>query len=212
MALSGRSLVEHAVRRALASGAVTDVVVAAPRGHVDALAAILQKISSATGVPVTVVAGGTTRQLSVWYGLRALSASSADVVLVHDAARCLAPPNLFTRVTDAVRSGSVGVVPALPVTDTIRSVDDGIVDRSRLRAVQTPQGFRHDVLVAAHSAAAQQADDESTAATDDAGLVERLGETVALVDGDPLAFKITTALDLVLAEGVLRSGLGEAEG
>lgn len=152
---------------------------------------------------MTVVPGGATRQRSVWHGLQALAESDVDVVLVHDAARCLAPPGLFARVTAAVRAGSDAVVPALAVTDTIRAVDDGIVDRARLRAVQTPQGFRRDVLLSAHAEAAAQADDESTAATDDAGLVERHGGTVVLVDGDPLAFKITTPFDLVLAEGVL---------
>jgi 2-C-methyl-D-erythritol 4-phosphate cytidylyltransferase len=119
------------------------------------------------------------------------------VVLVHDAARCLAPPALIASVAAAVRAGHVAVVPAVPVTDTVRSLDGGPVDRSRLRSVQTPQGFSRDVLVAAHASA----DDDD--ATDDASLVERLGVPVHLVDGDRLAFKVTTALDLKLVAAAL---------
>jgi 2-C-methyl-D-erythritol 4-phosphate cytidylyltransferase len=125
-------------------------------------------------------------------------------VLVHDAARALTPADLFVRVVDALRAGSNAVIPVLPVVDTIKSVDaDGTVtgtpDRSTLRAVQTPQGFDVDLL--------ERANRDAADATDDAGLVERLGERITTVAGDPLAFKITTPLDLVLARTVLASGV-----
>jgi 2-C-methyl-D-erythritol 4-phosphate cytidylyltransferase len=187
------------VIRVVDSGAVDDVVVVAPRSHLTPLAVIMQNCPA-----VRVVAGGGTRQSSVRRGLLAVP-DGADAVLVHDAARCLAPTALIRAVVDAVRAGHPAVVPAVPVTDTIRSLDGGVVDRSRLRAVQTPQGFARDVLVRAHERAASHADDETQAATDDAGLVEGLGVAVHLVPGDPMAFKVTTPLDLMLAEALLAS-------
>jgi 2-C-methyl-D-erythritol 4-phosphate cytidylyltransferase len=129
-------------------------------------------------------------------------------VLVHDAARVLTPPEMFTRVVAELRRGSDAVIPVLPVTDTIKSVDaegavTGTPDRATLRAVQTPQGF--DVALLA------RANTDVGDATDDAGLVERLGERVDTVAGDPLAFKITTPLDLVLARALLTAGVRTAE-
>ena len=125
-----------------------------------------------------------------------------DVVLVHDAARPLVPSDVVDRVATAVRSGSDAVIPTLGVVDTIKEVDaEGVVrttlDRSRLHAVQTPQGFARAVLQRAH------ADSDGEDATDDAGLVERMGVTVTVVPGDEEAFKITRPLDLVLAEAIL---------
>ena len=148
---------------------------------------------------VTVVAGGSERSRSVAAGLAALR-DDVDVVLVHDAARCLAPAALFDRLAEAVRAGAPAVVPGLAVTDTIKQVDgDGRVvatpERSSLRAVQTPQAFRRSVLVDAHASGED--------ATDDAALVERLGGVVTVVDGDPLAFKVTTPDDLERAGRIL---------
>jgi 2-C-methyl-D-erythritol 4-phosphate cytidylyltransferase len=107
-----------------------------------------------------------------------------------------------------VRTGADAVVPGLPVADTVKRVDaagrvEETVDRSPLRAVQTPQGFARGVLEAAHAAAAEHAADERAAATDDAGLVERIGGTVLVIAGAEEAFKVTRPLDLVLAEAVL---------
>jgi 2-C-methyl-D-erythritol 4-phosphate cytidylyltransferase len=136
-----------------------------------------------------------------------------DVVLVHDAARPLAPPSLVARVIDAVRDGHPAVVPGLPVTDTIKRVDPhrGVavepvletVPRAVLRAIQTPQGFTTELLLRAHAHGADDAHDESLAASDDAGLVERLGRRVVVVPGAEEAFKVTRPLDLLLAEAVL---------
>jgi 2-C-methyl-D-erythritol 4-phosphate cytidylyltransferase len=195
--LGGEALLVHAVRRVVAAPCVGCVVVAAPPDAVDPVAELL------AAFPVTVVAGGATRQASVSAALAAVPASF-DILLVHDAARALTPPSLIERVSDAVRAGHGAVIPVLAVVDTVKQVDgDGVVlgtvDRSVLRAVQTPQGFRRDVLVAAHAAAVDDL-------TDDAGLAEKLGVPVQTVDGDEAALKITRPLDLALAEVLLSRG------
>jgi len=192
--LAGRSLLEHAVHRVLSAGSVGVVVVAAPPSDVDTVAALLP-------AGVAVVPGGATRQESVARALAAVPVHF-EIVLVHDAARALAPPSLVDDVAAAVRAGAEAVIPVLPMVDTVKSVDSAdmvvdTVDRSALRAVQTPQGFRRAVLVKAHAAA------PTGDATDDAGLVERLGVRVACVPGSEYAFKITRPFDLELAEALL---------
>ena len=134
-----------------------------------------------------VVSGGKTRSASVRAGLGELP-PGAEIVLVHDAARPFAAPEVWERVLHGLRSGADAVVPAVPVVDTLREVGGGTVDRSRLIAVQTPQGFRLDVLLRAHAG-----DPE---ATDDASLVEAIGGRVLVVDGEPANRKITTRADL----------------
>ncbi len=217
--LDGLPLVVHAARRLCASGVVDVLVATAPPGLVDHVAGMLRD-DPGVDLPVHAVAGAGTRQASVAAGLRAGLAgaeAAVDVVLVHDAARPLAPPALVRRVVEAVRAGNAAVVPGLPVTDTVKRVepadpDDpvgaervtGTVDRSALRAVQTPQGFDRALLERAHAVAEHRADDESAAATDDAGLVEALGHAVHVVPGDPAAAKITTRHDLRVAELTLQ--------
>lgn len=194
--LDGRTMLDRSVEAMLDSGAVDRVVVVAPA---DPAATRPADLVSARFVDrVTVVAGGTERADSVRAGLSA--AGPARFVLVHDAARALTPPELFVRVVAALRAGSDAVIPVLPVTDTVKIVDaDGTVTgtpvRASLRAVQTPQGFDLGLL--------DRANRDAGDATDDAGLVERLGVRVTTVSGDPMAFKITTPLDLVLARAVL---------
>jgi 2-C-methyl-D-erythritol 4-phosphate cytidylyltransferase len=194
--LAGEPLLVHAIRRVAAAPSVRLIVVAAPAADVAAVRELLAGVA-----PVVVVAGGAERQQSV---AAALDAVPADVliVLVHDAARALTPPSLVEDVAAAVRAGLPAVIPVLPVVDTVKLVDaDGLVlatvDRSVLRVVQTPQGFRHDVLRAAHAAATDPL-------TDDAGLVELAGVRVACVPGSEHAMKITRPLDLVLAEALIR--------
>ena len=125
------------------------------------------------------------------------------VVLVHDAARALTPPGMIARVVRAVVGGSDAVIPVVAVADTIKEVSGTVVtgtpDRSSLRAVQTPQGFRLPLLRRAYEEHFGRPADEALHATDDASLVERLGEPVHVVQGDPMAFKVTTPLDLALA-------------
>lgn len=145
-----------------------------------------------------VVAGGATRSASVRAGLAAVPAD-ADVVVVHDAARPLAPPALFAEVVAAVVDGAAGAVPGLPVTDTIKRVRRGRVvetlDRATLVAVQTPQAFGAAALRRAHEAEPE--------ATDDAALVEAAGGEVVVVLGDPANVKITRPGDLEAAERAL---------
>jgi 2-C-methyl-D-erythritol 4-phosphate cytidylyltransferase len=189
--LAGHTMLHRAVRGVQASGVVDHVVLSVPAGLVDQVRTEFPE--------VTVVAGGAQRGDSVRAALAA--APAADMVLVHDAARCLTPPTLFIAVVDALSAGAQAVVPGAPVTDTIKSVDaagvvTGTVDRGRLRAVQTPQGFDFDVLTSAYASA--DAD-----FTDDAGLVEACGVAVHTIAGDPLAFKITTQWDLRLASWLL---------
>jgi 2-C-methyl-D-erythritol 4-phosphate cytidylyltransferase len=195
--LAGEPLLVHAVRRLHAAPSVGQIVVAAPAGDVEAIRELLAAVAA-----VDVVAGGASRQASVAAALRAADASFG-IVLVHDAARALTPPDMIERVAAAVRSGLPVVIPVLPVVDTIKQVDDagrvaGTVDRAVLRAVQTPQGFRRDVLVAAHEAAVDEH-------TDDAGLAEKLGVPVHTVPGDEAAMKITRPLDLTIAAALLTS-------
>ena len=213
--LAGRSLVGHAASRLCATGEIAALVVTAPAEHLAQFHAALAAEPALT-VPWQVVPGGASRQASVAAGLAALESAREpkdvyDVVLVHDAARPLAPPALMQRIIAAVRSGHRAVVPGLAVTDTIKSVEDepdaagalrvaGTVDRAALRAVQTPQGFAWDLLLRAHAAGAARAGVEATAATDDSALVEALGEAVWIIDGDSRALKITTEQDLAVAE------------
>lgn len=152
-----------------------------------------------------VVAGGATRAGSVRAGLAAVPAR-AEVVLVHDAARPLASPALFGAVVEAVRRGASGAIPGVALADTVKRVAGGSVvetlDRDGLVAVQTPQAFRASVLRAAH-----EGDPE---ATDDAALLERIGETVEVVSGELTNVKLTRPSDLVLLESYL-SGAGRDE-
>ena len=194
--VAGRPLLWYAVRSAVQARPLA-VVVAAPAAHVDDAIAVVEPLSREHGIPVQVVPGGAERGDSVLAGVRWLPAE-CEVVLVHDAARALAPPVLFRIVAGTVTDAVPAVVPGLPVVDTVKSVDDaglvtGTLERGRLRIVQTPQGFRRDVLVEAHRV-------HGSLATDDAGLVERLGRPVRVVEGHPAARKITTPEDLLHAE------------
>ncbi|MFE9040018.1 2-C-methyl-D-erythritol 4-phosphate cytidylyltransferase [Streptomyces sp. NPDC012421] len=208
-ALSGTPMLIHAVRAMAASRAVRLVVVVAPADGVTEVKHLLDAHALPERTEYLVVAGGDTRQESVHLGLKALPAG-IDTVLVHDAARPLVPVDTVDAVIEAVRDGAVAVVPALPVADTVKEVEpagrpgdpEQVVAtpvRARLRAVQTPQGFDHDTLVNAHATIALAGE----GATDDAGMVERLGAPVVVVPGHEEAFKVTRPLDLVLAEAVL---------
>jgi 2-C-methyl-D-erythritol 4-phosphate cytidylyltransferase len=189
--VGGHTLLEHAVA-ALREAGVDVVVVTAPPEAVAEFAVLAPS--------ARVVAGGETRQESVRLALAALP-PEADVVLVHDAARALVPVGVVTRVLAAIADGADAVVPVVPLADTVKEVGDAMVvvrtvDRSSLRAVQTPQGFRRDVLERAHASGV-------TAATDDAALVEALGGVVTTVAGSAEALKVTTPFDLTVAEAIL---------
>ncbi|OBJ78285.1 2-C-methyl-D-erythritol 4-phosphate cytidylyltransferase [Mycobacterium colombiense] len=204
--VDGRTLLQRSVAVLLDSGVVDHVVVAVPADRVDEAEQVLGGLIAAG--QATVVAGGPDRTESVHLALAALASLSAppEFVLVHDAARALTPPALITRVVEALRAGHDAVVPALRLHDTIKAVDaNGVVlgtpERAGLRAVQTPQGFATELLLRAYGAYQTGG---GAGFTDDASLVEHVGGQVQVVDGDPLAFKITTQLDLLLAETVVR--------
>ncbi|MBK9738348.1 MAG: 2-C-methyl-D-erythritol 4-phosphate cytidylyltransferase [Actinobacteria bacterium] len=199
--LGGIPMLVHAVRALAASHTVDIVVVAAPEDSAERVASMLAEQSFQA--EVVVVTGGETRQDSVARALLTLP-DDVDVVLVHDAARPLVPEQLVTSVVAAVRSGIEAVVPGLPVVDTIKRIDGAAdvectVDRGPLRAIQTPQGFQRLVLQRAHASA----DLDDSSATDDAGLVERLGVRVHVIPGHEEAFKVTRPFDVVMAEAVL---------
>jgi len=206
--LGGTPFVAHALA-ALAAGGATELVVAIPPPGpaADAVAAAVAVAvgSLPIGVSVRVVTGGTDRTASVRAALAVLPPEVA-VVLVHDAARPLTPAALVARVRAAVESGWDAVVPGLPVADTVKGVRAGVVhtthDRDGLLAVQTPQGFRRELLDRAHAQA-------TGAVTDDAALVEALGVPVHVLAGDPDAFKVTRPIDLLLARARHAERAGE---
>lgn len=192
--LAGRPLVAWSVD-ALAAGGVTDVVVVVA----DGLADEYERALAESLVPVRIVVGGATRQESVACGIAALPAG--EVVLVHDAARPLVPAGVVSAVIEAVRTGADAVVPVVPVSDSVRQVTaetSVVVDRSTLRAVQTPQGFSRVALVASHDAA------HHTEFTDDATVCEAMGYAVVLVPGSREALKVTEPLDLAVAEAIVK--------
>lgn len=278
----------------LAAAGVAGIIVTAPTEQLEFFSALFPNARTSGGIPVEVVAGSpASRQASVACGLAALPGFAERIgiacgedtpVLVHDAARCLTPPEMIARVIAAVEAGHNAVIPAIPVTDTLKEVgpceqagarteadlceevgsrtEEGLhtevapreevglraqagpreeaaarqtqasraesehassgatetsvvsvrpvvatPDRSRFASVQTPQGFTWQTLRRAHECAGERANSEKTAATDDAGLVEAMGEPVVVVDGDALALKITTAVDLALAELLVDSSL-----
>lgn len=178
--LGGRSVIDRTVATAAAHS--DGVVVVLPADALDG--------DRALDAEVVVVAGGDSRSASVRNGLAAVPAD-CGIVLVHDGARPMASDAVYQRVIDAVRAGACGVVPAVPVSDSVRHRRDGAVDRAPLVAVQTPQGFDADLLRQAHAAGVD--------ASDDATLVEAAGHDVVIVDGDPRNLKLTTPFDLEVA-------------
>lgn len=191
--IDGRTVLRHALDGVFAA-APMQVVVVAPAGFEQAAADALLDADRDRGRRASVVVGGETRQESVAAGLAALH-PEIEVVLVHDAARALTPASQIDAVAGAVTS-EVGVIPALPVVDTLKQVSGGEVvgpvDRSLLAAAQTPQGFPRQPLLAAYERAARAGDEH----TDDAALFAAAGGTVRSIPGSERAFKITTPADL----------------
>lgn len=223
--VGGQSLLRRAAAGLLDSGVVDCVVVTAPAEQLESFRAEVADLNDRARVEV--VAGSpASRQASVALGLQAALTVLPDaaVVLVHDAARALTPPQMIQRVVAAVRAGHSAVVPALAVTDTITEVEPapagsqevervvGTVARERLRAVQTPQGFAPEVLRRAHELGSSRAGREALAASDDASLVEAAGGSVVVVAGDALALKVTTPMDLAVVEVLLARSSGAAQG
>lgn len=154
--------------------------------------------------PVELIQGGATRQESVYHGLQALPAT-AEQVLIHDGARCLATPDLLNACAQAIRH-CFGLIAAVPVKDTIKVVDaDGIIqstpDRKQLWAAQTPQGFDVKLLKKCHAEGVSQ----GWEVTDDAALFEKCGIAVKIVPGEETNLKVTTPQDLAIAEFILKT-------
>jgi 2-C-methyl-D-erythritol 4-phosphate cytidylyltransferase len=175
---------------------VTSLSVRASRSVADSVVLVVPANYQGDGEGADVVViGGSTRAESVRAGLK--ECGDADVIVVHDAARPLATPALFTAVVNAVLAGADGAVPGLPISDTVKrvrregtlNVVEETTERSELVAVQTPQAFARDILIRAHA----NGDD----ATDDAALVEALGGRVVVVDGEVDNIKITFPGDLL---------------
>ncbi|MDO5724069.1 MAG: 2-C-methyl-D-erythritol 4-phosphate cytidylyltransferase [Flaviflexus sp.] len=214
--VGGTTIVERAVAGAQSADVFDQVIVTAPQNYLDEF---IELCPSARVIP-----GGDTRQASVAAALQ--EAGDAEIIVVHDAARCLTPPEVFHRVIAALEVAD-GAIATLPMTDTVKRIgpppasarrvgvsgerygsNEGqessesyefvaeTLDRATLRRVQTPQAFRASALRAAHAAG-------FSGATDDASLIEAWGGTVVCVPGSPLARKITTPSDMALARALL---------
>ncbi|WP_331712473.1 2-C-methyl-D-erythritol 2,4-cyclodiphosphate synthase [Brevibacterium siliguriense] len=250
--VNGRTLLTRSLETIISSGVATTIVVAAPEEFLlrarEEIAEVAAELKCE--ISITAVAGGDDRISTVQTALK--HSGAAEYVLVHDAARCLTPPDVFIRVVAALHSGAEAVIPVLPMIDTVRRAVSGQsaeldpnadpagiepaagdrpletvrgdFDRAELRRVQTPQGFRTEVLLRAYeqfeadgAGAIERADSSdgvgppdaagqvgNALPTDDAGLVERLGVDIVAVDGDAEALKITYPIDLILAEQLAR--------
>lgn len=198
--LAGRPILAHTLDRLTASSLIEGVVLVAAAGQVEAVRRVVP-----AGVPLLAVTeGGAERQDSVRAGLAALPAW-AEIVLVHDAARPLVTPDLIEAVARAAAESGAATAGVRP-KDTVRDGAGRTLDRGRLWLVQTPQGFRRDLLAEAHARAAA----EGYAGTDDAVLVERLGHPVTVVPGSYRNLKVTTREDLLVAEALLAEERGAA--
>lgn len=200
VSLGGRPLLAHAVASALACPGVGSVAVTAPAGSEDLAHAIVEPFGAHA-----IVTGGPTRHASVRAALAAIPAE-VDAIVCHDAARALASPELFAAALAGLERWD-GVVPVVPVPDTVKRVRDGAVvatePREDLALAQTPQAFRAVALRDAHA----RADEAGEAFTDDAAALEWAGYRVGTVPGERQAFKITTAEDLARAERLLEGAV-----
>jgi len=196
--LSGKPLLRWSVEAFLAAGVVQELVVVVGPGEGGKVEGVLSDVR----IPYKVVLGGERRQDSSFSGAQA---AQGEYVLVHDAARPLVAPELIRRVFDATLKHGAAV-PVVPVRDTLRYVESGflsgeLVDREGLCAVQTPQGFRRDLLLWA----LESANERGLSLTDDAALLV-VGKRVATVPGDVRNIKITYPEDLKVALAFLSSG------
>lgn len=211
--LAAKPLLWHALKHAVAVPKILQIVIAAPESHLAEARTLASEFEAdhsviGSGFHIDVVVGGETRQSSIHNALAAVD-FGAEVVLVHDAARCLAPAELFERVAAAVRESGEGVIPVLPVADTIKVGQAErilqTVDRDQLRIAQTPQGFPAQALKAAYA----QAQVAGLEYTDDAALFQAVGHGVISVIGAAAAHKITVPTDLERAEAQADPGLGQ---
>lgn len=193
--VAGAPMLQHCLKTFSAWSRWDVLVLVVPKGYEAPARALAAELGE-----VAIVVGGATRGDSVRAGIQAVPVGTHHV-LVHDAARALTPPAVFDRVLDALEAGASGVVPQVPIVDTVVKIDgasntEGGVDRGELGAVQTPQGFQADVLRSAYAVTKEEF-------TDDAAVVRNAGHDVVAVTGDPRGFKITYPDDLVRAESLV---------
>jgi 2-C-methyl-D-erythritol 4-phosphate cytidylyltransferase len=203
--LLGQPIIAWTLKAAAQAEAVVWIGVICQAGDRPTLEAIANSLHLSK--PVAFINGGTTRQESVYNGLQALP-TEATRVLIHDGARCLATPDLFDRCAAALDTCS-GLIAAVPVKDTIKVVDahqrvETTPDREYLWAAQTPQGFDVASLKQCH----QQGIDQGWNVTDDAALFEKCDLLVQVVPGEETNLKVTTPMDLAIAEFILKQRLG----
>ncbi|MFZ1024940.1 MAG: 2-C-methyl-D-erythritol 4-phosphate cytidylyltransferase [Limnoraphis robusta] len=201
LTLLDQPLLAWTLKAAEASTAITWIgIIGQPIDFPD-FEAILAQLNLKT--PIQFIPGGSTRQESVYNGLQALP-PEAERVLIHDGARCLATPALFNRCAEVLQT-CPGLIAAIPVKDTIKIVNNnGFIqdtpDRQQLWAAQTPQGFEVKLLKQCHDTGQSQ----GWAVTDDAALFEKCGLPVRIVEGEETNLKVTTPVDLRVAEFILR--------
>jgi 2-C-methyl-D-erythritol 4-phosphate cytidylyltransferase len=201
LSLLGKPLLSWTLAAAEASRQISWIGIMGQKVDFPDFQAILDDLSLTK--PVELIQGGVTRQESVYNGLQALPIE-ADRVLIHDGARCLATPELFDRSAEAL-FGCQGLIVAVPVKDTIKVVDEARIvretpDRSNLWAAQTPQGFEVKLLKKCH----EEGREKGWEVTDDAALFEKCGLPVLIVEGEETNLKVTTPVDLSVAEFILR--------
>ena len=198
--LLGKPILQWTLESAIASNAIAWIGVMGQPHDYPEFQKIVNELN--TTKPIRFIQGGTTRQASVFNGLKALP-EECDRVLIHDGARCLATPKLFDRCDEALQTMQ-GFIAAVPVKDTIKVVNAGaIVDtpnRDHLWAAQTPQGFQAELIKNAHLTAFEL----GWEVTDDASLLEKVGLAVQIVMGEETNLKVTTPEDLAIAEFILK--------
>lgn len=192
--LAGVPLIVHSLRAFQECDAISEIVVVTREDLIEKITGLSKEFSKVTAV----VAGGSTRQESVHRGLNTLSAK-VKLAAIHDGARPLITWQVIDRAVRAANTYGAAA-PAIPVKDTIKVVAGGMVketpDRKTLQAVQTPQVFDFDMLRAAHKKLAQ----DGVEVTDDCAALERMGMSVKIVEGDERNLKVTTPMDLKIAE------------
>ena len=204
LTLLGKPLLSWTLLAAESSQSIDCIGIIGPPYDFPEFKRILEIIS--INKPVKLIQGGKTRQESVYNGLQALP-EAAERVLIHDGARCLVTPNLFDKCAEALLTCQ-GLIAAIPVKDTIKIVDSNKLiedtpNRSNLWAAQTPQGFEVNLLKECH----QKGDQLAWQVTDDAALFEKCQLPVKIVEGEETNLKVTTPVDLAIAEFILKQRL-----
>jgi 2-C-methyl-D-erythritol 4-phosphate cytidylyltransferase len=203
--IAGRALVLRTLDRMFSARTVDSVVVVVAANELARCESLLRGDTGLRDRPWSLQSGGATRQQSAKRGLEAVG-SDADIVIIHDGARPFVSAALIDKCVEAATDKGAVVV-GLPMRDTVKVVSpNGLIqttpERNGLWEIQTPQVFRRELIVAAH----EKAQSEGAQVTDDAMVVERIGEPVYVLEGERYNFKITIPEDIWLAEALIREG------